>query len=581
MTTLEPDSSSQPPSKPAFFVRLSALYAITAALLLTLTAFIWHTLERLVAENEWVTHTYEVMERTEAVISRLRTIQADAIAYAGTGDVAHRVEFEDMAPLLDAELNTLAELIRNNPAQVRRMGDFATAVRGEYAEALRLVQDRRNSGSLPAGMPDIGVARIRGLSGNILAEEHRLLTQRNLDSADSALMTRAIAAAALLLSLLALGLAYWLVLRSHREELNARASLNDANRRLNQSLADARDMSETMSKLATFGELLHGCQTLEEVREGIGNSMGSLLPNLGGRMALVNPSQNLVAVGAHWGRHGLLAESVFAPEDCWALRRGQAYPLAGMQPSFSCKHLQWPNPDSPDAGYLCVPLAAHNEMIGVLTFDGERAPSAAERRIALAAGEQLALALANLRLKETLRTQSIRDPLTGLFNRRYLEVSLDRELQRATRRSQSLAVLMLDIDHFKRFNDSHGHEAGDAVLAQFAEVLKRAARAEDIACRYGGEEFTVILLEADAATAQRRAESIRQAIAEMSVIHRSLQLPHVTVSIGLAVFPRDAQTPEDLLRRADAALYLAKKAGRNRIASAETDTDPVSVPTQS
>jgi len=573
MTTLVPDSNSKPPSKPAFFARLTVLYVITAALLLTLTVFIWHTLDRLVSENEWVTHTYEVMERTEAVISRLRALQADAIAYAATGDVARRGEFEDMAPLLDAELSVLADLVRDNPVQVRRMGEFASSVRGEFAESLQLVQDRRKSASRPSEMPDISVAKIRGLSASILAEENRLLTQRNLDSADSALTTRAVAAAALLLSLLALSLAYWLVLRSHREEQSTRAGLNDANQRLNRSLADARDMSETMSKLATFGELLHGCQTLDEVREGIGKSLDSLLPNLGGRMALINPSQNLVAIGAHWGRHGLLAESVFAPDDCWALRRGQAYPLAGTQPSFSCKHLQWPNPDSPDAGYLCVPLAAHNEMIGVLTFDGEGAPTVEERRIALAAGEQLALALANLRLKETLRTQSIRDPLTGLFNRRYLEVSLERELQRAARRSQSLAVLMLDIDHFKRFNDSHGHEAGDALLAQFAEVLKHAARSEDIACRYGGEEFTVILLEADAATAQRRAETIRQATADMSVTYRQQQLPHVTVSIGVGVFPRDAQTPAELLRRADTALYLAKRAGRNRVASAESAAD--------
>jgi diguanylate cyclase (GGDEF)-like protein len=572
VTTLKPDTVAQPPSRPAFFKRLSVLYAITAALLLTLTVFTWRTLDRLVAENDWVTHTYEVMERTEAVISRLRTIQADAIAYAATGDIVRRGEFEDMATLLDAELNALADLVRDNPVQVRRMSEFAASVREEYAESLHLVQDRRKSGSRPTDMPDIGVTKIRGLSGSILVEENRLLNERNLDSARSALITRSIAAAALLVSLLALALAYWLVLLSHREEQVARARLNDANLRLNQSLADARDMSETMSKLATFGELLHGCQTLDEVREGIGKSLGGLLPQLGGRMALINPSQNLASIGAHWGRHGLLAESVFAPEDCWALRHGQAYPLAGTTPSFSCRHVQWPNPDSPNAGYLCVPLAAHNEMIGVLTFDGERAPTADERRIALAAAEQLSLALANLRLKETLRTQSIRDPLTGLFNRRYLEVSLERELQRAARRMQPLAVLMLDIDHFKRFNDTLGHEAGDALLAQFAEVLKHAARAEDIACRYGGEEFTVILLEADAATAHRRAEAIRQATADMSMTWRSQQMPHVTVSIGIAVFPRDAQAPADLLHRADAALYLAKKAGRNRVASAESDS---------
>ena len=224
----------------------------------------------------------------------------------------------------------------------------------------------------------------------------------------------------------------------------------------------------------------------------------------------------------------------------------------------------------PNAGYVCIPLAAQGEMMGVLTLDGERAPEAAERRLATAAGEQIALALANLRLQETLRTQSIRDPLTGLFNRRYLEVSLERELLRAARRSQPLAVLMLDIDHFKRFNDTHGHEAGDALLSQFAEVLKRTIRAEDIACRYGGEEFTVVLLEADAQSAWQRAENIRAAIAEMSVVHHQRQLELVTVSIGLAMFPLDAASREDLLRRADAALYAAKKFGRDRVVAAAT-----------
>ena len=163
MTTLEPDSDAKPPSGPAFFTRLTVLYAITAVLLLTLTAFIWHTLNRLVAENDWVTHTYEVMERTEAVISRLRTMQADAITYAATGDVARRGEYEDMVPLLDAELNALADLVRDNTVQARRMAEFAVSVRAEQAESQQLVQDRRKSGSRPTEMTDIGVAKTQGL----------------------------------------------------------------------------------------------------------------------------------------------------------------------------------------------------------------------------------------------------------------------------------------------------------------------------------------------------------------------------------------------------------------------------------
>lgn len=546
------------------------LYAIAAVILLVLSASVWRTLDHLEAETGWVTHTYAVREQTESVLARLRGLQADGIAYATTGDAARHNEFEDLSPLLDEQLTTLADLVRDNPAQTRRVADFAKSVREQYGEAAELVR-ARDSGVVARQIQDIGLAQTQGYARAIVSEETRLAAARSVDTAGSAYITRIISIAALLISLTALGLAYVLVYASHREEQTARARLSTANAQLNQSLDEARRLSQTMSKLAAFGELLHGCRTLDEIREGVGKGLADLLPNLGGRLALINPSQNLAVIGAHWGRHALLAESVFVPDDCWALRRGQAYPLVSTVSGFGCKHVQWPNPEHPAAGYLCVPLAAHNEMIGVLTFDGENAPTAEERRNALAAGERLALALANLRLQESLRTQAIRDPLTGLFNRRYLEVSLERELQRARRRSLPLAVLMLDVDHFKRFNDDHGHEAGDALLAQLGEVLKRATRAEDIACRYGGEEFTVILQETDAAVAQRRAESIRKATAEMSLLHRQQQLPPVTVSIGIAVFPGDGNTPEDLLRRADSALYRAKKSGRDRVELAQSD----------
>ena len=324
-----------------------------------------------------------------------------------------------------------------------------------------------------------------------------------------------------------------------------------------------------MQRLAQLSETLQSCRTIDELRAGVPTALSGLLPGIGGRLTLLNPSQNLLAIGAHWGNHGFLAESIFPPEDCWGLRRGQAYPPAGVVGGFVCKHVHWPNSELAEASYICIPMAAQGEMIGVLTLDAVRAIDATERGLGIAASEQLALALANLRLQETLRTQSIRDPLTTLFNRRYLEVSLERELARAERRSLPLAVLMLDLDHFKQFNDTYGHDAGDALLTEFAEVLKRTTRSEDIACRYGGEEFTVILLESDADAARNRAEQIRVATAAMAVEHRHQKLGRVSVSIGIALFPQDARTVEDLLRRADTALYQAKNTGRDRIVCAD------------
>jgi diguanylate cyclase (GGDEF)-like protein len=173
--------------------------------------------------------------------------------------------------------------------------------------------------------------------------------------------------------------------------------------------------------------------------------------------------------------------------------------------------------------------------------------------------------LASLRLRDSLRDQSIRDPLTGLFNRRFMQESLDRELHRARRKNRSLAVLFLDIDHFKRFNDTYGHEAGDFVLRSFADLFRRHFRNDDVICRYGGEEFAVILPESSSADAAKRAATLRAAVKKIGLRYRGQPLDQVTFSIGIAAFPEHGQTGEELLRAADQCLYQSKAEGRDRV----------------
>jgi diguanylate cyclase (GGDEF)-like protein len=198
---------------------------------------------------------------------------------------------------------------------------------------------------------------------------------------------------------------------------------------------------------------------------------------------------------------------------------------------------------------------------------GELAPHhvLARRQLAFTVADQLSLALSNLRLQERLRDQAIRDPLTGLFNRRYMEESLERELRRAQRRNVALGVIMIDIDHFKRFNDTFGHAAGDTLLREIGSLLQQHTRAEDIACRYGGEEFTLILLEASAEDTEQRAMRLREEAAALYVEHAQQPLGHITISLGVAVYPDHGQAVEALLHSADAALYRAKAAGRDRV----------------
>lgn len=173
---------------------------------------------------------------------------------------------------------------------------------------------------------------------------------------------------------------------------------------------------------------------------------------------------------------------------------------------------------------------------------------------------------------EALRDQAIRDPLTGLYNRRYMEEMLERETLRAVRADQGLGVLMLDLDHFKNFNDTYGHDAGDTILRESAAFLLKSVRAEDIVCRFGGEEFIVILPVADLKVTQARADRIRSKLRELPVLHQGQSLGMVTVSIGVAELPQHGTSRKELIEAADAALYRAKREGRDRVVVAEAPT---------
>ncbi|MEW6742286.1 MAG: GGDEF domain-containing protein [Planctomycetota bacterium] len=172
----------------------------------------------------------------------------------------------------------------------------------------------------------------------------------------------------------------------------------------------------------------------------------------------------------------------------------------------------------------------------------------------------------NLRLRELLRQQAIQDPLTGLFNRRYLEDNLLRELARAQRRNAPLCLAMLDLDHFKRFNDAYGHEAGDLLLRELGRVLRENLRKSDIVCRYGGEEFVLVLPDSSVADTRARVEQISVLVKGLQIRRGEQLLAATTVSAGIVSVPEHGSTVEELVRSADGALYAAKQAGRDRVA---------------
>jgi PAS domain S-box-containing protein len=264
---------------------------------------------------------------------------------------------------------------------------------------------------------------------------------------------------------------------------------------------------QTEQHLKEMGDLLDACLTLTEVYGVVRRSMEGMFPGAGA-LHVINASRNLVETVAAWGPSGAGGETVFAPADCWALRRGRTHVVEKSVDGLVCAHLETPLPDS----YLCIPLVAQGEAVGVLylAHGVEIAPfSPEEQRVAAVAADKLGLSLANLALRERLRTQSVRDHLTSLFNRRYMEETLERELRRAQRNTVPLSVIMVDVDHFKRFNDDHGHDAGDALLAELGRLLRGHVRVEDVPCRVGGEEFAIVLPGAAAKDALRRAEDLR------------------------------------------------------------------------
>lgn len=339
-----------------------------------------------------------------------------------------------------------------------------------------------------------------------------------------------------------------------REALQKAQAANDALELRNQSAALISQMNDD----------LQVCKTLVETSPLIALYMQRLFPDHPGAVFLINESRSLVEMLVEWGGSGI--EPAFNREDCWALRKGKVHLVTGPGTGVLCEHVT----KGVDAT-LCVPMIAQGDVLGMSYLQARPPQGGATRtleslrELMVALSDDLALNLSSIRSREALREQSVRDPLTRLYNRRYMMESLERELARARRRKLHVAVVMTDVDHFKRFNDTYGHHAGDAVLAGIGKFLLTTLRTEDIACRYGGEELTLIMPDVDPAALGHRLNDIREKIAELQLEHLSQQLGTVTMSLGVAIFPTHGDTATELLQVADAALYLAKNTGRNRV----------------
>lgn len=340
--------------------------------------------------------------------------------------------------------------------------------------------------------------------------------------------------------------------------------LEASNRELQLSLERLRQQTREMALLHEMSELLQAASTAEEYNKIISHAMQQLFNAKCGALYALRSSRDLVEASITWGRF-THAETVFRPDDCWGMKLSKLHFVARRDDDVGCAHVAADDVLS----YVCVPLNSHGESLGFIHLRAmtEASRDFLESKLPLihTVAEYLGLALGNFRLQQTLRHQSVRDGLTGLFNRRYLEESISREVARVSRDGSQLGIIMFDLDHFKRVNDTYGHDMGDAVLSQLGKLVLEHVRDEDIPCRYGGEEFTVILPGANLETSRERAEELRRLISSMTIQWNGQIIGNLSVSLGVACYPIHGTTWQQALKAADKALYTAKHAGRKQV----------------
>ncbi len=311
-----------------------------------------------------------------------------------------------------------------------------------------------------------------------------------------------------------------------------------------------------------MSELLQACKSSNEAYLIIGNSAKTLFQHLSGGLVIFDKSTQQLETMIQWGSRKILKKN-FSMDDCWAVRQGHVYRVDDPGNSRVCNHFE----TIPVGGYLCIPQMNKEGVLGMFFLNAPKktAITRTQQQLAITLNEVIKLSLSNIYLHELLNEQSLHDTLTHLYNRRFLDEILPRELLRVHREKQSLCVSMIDIDYFKQFNDVYGHEAGDEVLRYIGQVLNEHFRGSDIAARFGGEEFILVSVHSDINTIFPRLESLREEIKAHQLQFREQQLPPITISVGVAEAPRQGANMVSIIRAADEAMYLAKNNGKDQV----------------
>ncbi|VEG92162.1 GGDEF domain-containing protein [Legionella spiritensis] len=350
------------------------------------------------------------------------------------------------------------------------------------------------------------------------------------------------------------------------KDVSERVQNEEKMRQLNEktiaTLNELRLLEHDESLLNKLNRSLQVCITPEEAYPRIDLIARDLFPDLSGGLAVYNESLNQLETVIQWGNDQLM-EKRFFPVDCFAIREATTNIVDDPKKTVPCNHYI----ASPQGGYIGLPLMVQNALIGVIHLLAPKGEKLTQHQqdVSISFGNIVKLALANINLRTSLSELSLHDPLTNLYNRRYLNDILSRELIRIAREKSILCVAMLDIDNFKKFNDTYSHLAGDEALKVIGQLLRKSFRDSDISFRFGGEEFVVVLLNTTLNHAMNKMQEFRETLKNTPIFYKSTCVSPITVSIGVSEAPRHGATIDDIIKAADHALYAAKRAGKDRV----------------
>ncbi len=538
------------------------LLVVTCAIaLFTIAAdFVIYTIQSLISETNWVQHTQQVLGSLQRASLLVERVEYRTQLYLLTGDdQLNRARMSaNSLRSLTAQIGTL---VADNPAQTSNDQNLAVQV-----EQLNQALGSFNAQSHAPEKEVEACQKTISLMSNI---EQTLLTQRTLKSQYKSFATIATEIAFVGLLLVTLTVLFGFLLHNAVPRGKTGKQLILANENLAQTVKALENCAQEAALLTAAIDEVQLCTDVRQVYDAAANGFWRLLPGTSGCLSMIGNSRQIVEVVSSWGITAM--QDFSPPECCCGLRAGQPRWREPGKSEIHCEHFA---DDAPER-YLCRPIIAHGNTLGVLYVQCESDVLMQLVKQRIESVHHLVqitgMAIATLSLRTKLEHQSIRDSLTGLFNRHFLEITLERELSHAARSKQILAVFMLDVDHFKQFNDTYGHSAGDAALREIANVFHANIRRQDMAYRYGGEEFAILLTDVTVKAARERAEQILQAVAILPSTGQTQKCSNLTISIGIAFYPNDGETAEQLLRRADEALYRSKRQGRNRYSISQVE----------